>query len=115
MITLGHRGRQPGSRNQPNSWKNTAAPKWKPPSKIVVEADPEAIATRTRSKQVQDVSADHGNPPHDLNIGAVCCNQCELECAKSSCNLQESWKLCHRCALSPGKNSSEQIFRATRS
>jgi hypothetical protein len=35
----------------------------------VVEADPEALATRTKSKQVQDVPADHGNPPHDLNIG----------------------------------------------
>jgi hypothetical protein len=97
-LVTSPRGRPPGSRNQPDSWK-----------KIVVEADPEAIATRTRNKQVQNVPADHGNPPHDLNIGAVCCNQCEQECVESSSNLQESWKLRYRYALSPCNNSSEHV------
>jgi hypothetical protein len=47
------RGRPLGSKNITDSWKNTATTKWKPPKKIVVEPDPEAIAMRTRSKNVQ--------------------------------------------------------------
>jgi hypothetical protein len=45
------RGRTIGSKNITDSWKNTATTKWKPPRKVVVEPDPEAIATRTRSRQ----------------------------------------------------------------
>jgi hypothetical protein len=48
------RGRPLGSKNITDSWKNTAKTKWIPPRKVVVEPDPEAIATRTRSKNVQD-------------------------------------------------------------
>jgi hypothetical protein len=44
------RGRPPGTKNITDLWKNTASTKWKPPMKIVIEPDPEAITTRTRSK-----------------------------------------------------------------
>jgi hypothetical protein len=103
------RGRPPGSKNQPNSWKYTSAPKCKPMSKIVVEADPEAIATRTRSKQNQDVPAEHGYHPYDLKIDAVCCHSSKQECAKSPSSVQKNWKLCYRCALSPCENSSKHV------
>jgi hypothetical protein len=75
----------------------------KPPKKIVVEADQEAIATRTRSRQVQDVPGQHVGHPHDLNIDAVCCDQSKQECAKSPGGFHKNLKLCYRSALSPPK------------
>jgi hypothetical protein len=77
------RGRPPGSKNQHDSWKYTSAPKWKPASKIVVETDPEAIANRNRSKQNQDVPAELGYRPYDLNIDAMCYHSCEQKRAET--------------------------------
>ena len=49
-----HKGRQLGSKNRPDSWKNTAAPAWKHASKIKVEIDPDSIASRTRLRASQN-------------------------------------------------------------
>jgi hypothetical protein len=103
------RGRPQGSKNLPDSWKNTAATKWKPPKKIVVEIDPGAIATRTRSRQAQDVTEQNVTHPHDLNIDAVCCNESKQERAKSPSGFQKNRELCYRCALSPCENSSKHV------
>ena len=46
------RGRPCGSKNRPGTWKDTAAPAWKPPAHTQISIDnPEAIAHRTRSRQ----------------------------------------------------------------
>ncbi len=93
------RGRPLGSKNITDSWKNTATTKWKPPKKVVVEPDPEAIATRTRSKNVQDGPDQMASHPHDLNIDAVCCNKSGQKRTKSPSSVQTYWKLCYKCAL----------------
>jgi hypothetical protein len=82
---------------------------WKPPKKVVVNLDPEAISTRTRSTQVQDVPDQKASHPHDLNIDAVCCDQNKQKRAESPSSFQENWKLCYKCALSSRKDPSQLI------
>jgi hypothetical protein len=103
------RGRPLGSKNITDSWKNTATTKWKPPRKVVVEPDPEAIATRTRSRHIQDVPDQMASHLHDLNLDAVCCDKSGQERAKSPSSVQKNWKLCYKCALSPRKNTGQPI------
>jgi hypothetical protein len=76
------RGR-PKAKNMVDSWKNTATTLWKPTTKVIENPDLEAISTRTRSKQIQDVSNQMASHPHDLNIDTVCCYQNKQERAQS--------------------------------
>jgi hypothetical protein len=107
--TTSPRGRPPGSKNITDSWKNTATLLWKPPRKVVVNPDPEVIATRTRSRQIQDAPDQMASHPHDLNIDAVCCDQNKQKRAESPISVQEDWKLCYKCALSSRKNPGQLI------
>ena len=92
-----------------DSWKNTAHTLWKPSSKILVDPDPEAISTRTRSKAFQDEPEHMASHPHDLNIDAMCCGKDKQKCAESPSGFQKNWKLCHKCALPSHQNSSELV------
>ena len=42
------RGRRQGNRNRQDSWKNLAAPGWKPKSKFEPNQDPDSISTRSK-------------------------------------------------------------------
>ena len=75
-----HRGRQLGSKNKPDSWKNTAAPAWKPASKIKLETDPDSIASRTRLRASQDAPQqipEPAIPDGNFHIDTICSNQIE--------------------------------------
>jgi hypothetical protein len=63
------------SKSNKDSWKNTATTAWTPPRKVVIERDPESIATRTRSRHVQDVHDSMASYPHELNIDSMCCKK----------------------------------------
>ncbi len=90
-----------------DSWKSTDSKEWKPTRKPVIIPDPESIATRTRSKHVEDVDNTMASHPHDLNIDSVCCDQRRQELAKPSSGIQKNWALCYKCALSPRKNPGQ--------
>jgi hypothetical protein len=100
---------KPKSKGIVDSWKNMATTLWKPTTKVVTKPDPEAISTRTRSKQDQNVAEQMASHPHDLNINAVCGDKGKQEHAKSPSSFQEKWKLCYKCALSPRKNPSQPV------
>jgi hypothetical protein len=74
-----------------------------------VNLDPEAISTKTRSRQIQDVSNPKPSHPHDLNIHTVCCDQNKQERAKSPSSVQKNRKLCYKCALSPRQDPCQPI------
>jgi hypothetical protein len=61
-ILTKRRGRPIGRPNRQDSWKNTAAPEWKPTKKIEVPWDPNTIATLTNSKN--DVNSVHFCTPN---------------------------------------------------
>ncbi len=42
------RGRPPGVRNRRDTWKNTAAPAWRPLAHLKIKTDPDYMAYRTR-------------------------------------------------------------------
>ena len=44
------RGRPIGSKNQKDSWTNTANQAWKPNKKVNIDIDPDSVSSRTRSK-----------------------------------------------------------------
>jgi hypothetical protein len=77
-----------------DSWKNNSSTEWKPPKRTVIEPDPELIATRTRSRQVQDVHDTLASHPHNLNIDSVCCDKNRQDCAKPSGGIQKNRALC---------------------
>jgi hypothetical protein len=60
------------------------------PRKVVVNPDPEAIATRSRSRHIQDVPDQMASYPHELNIDTVCCDQSRQKRAKSASSFQEN-------------------------
>ncbi len=95
--------------NSKDSWKSTHSKEWKPTKKNVIVQDPESIATRTRSRQIEDVHNKLASHPHDLNIDSVCCDQRRQDCAKPSSGVQKNWALCYKCALSPRKNTSQPV------
>jgi hypothetical protein len=97
------------TRNFVDSWKKSAQSLWKPSSKIIVNPDPEAISTRTRSKSVQDEPEHMVSRPHDLNIDSVCCDKNRQKRAKPPSGFQKNWKLCHQCALPSHQDSSELV------
>ncbi len=97
------------SHNKKDSWKNTHSKEWRPPRKTVITPDPESIATRTRSRNIQDVHDTMASHPHDLNIDSVCCDKNRQDCAKPSSGIQKNWALCYKCALSPRENTSQPV------
>ncbi len=100
---------QTKSKNNKDTWKNTATSLWKPPRKLVIEEDPESIATRTRSRNVQDNDNQLASHPHDLNIDSMCCGKSGKECAKPSSGIQTHRKLCYKCALSPREDTGQLV------
>jgi hypothetical protein len=97
------------SKNTTESWKNTASTLWKPSRKVVIEPDPESIATRTRSKNVQGIHNPMASHPHDLNIDTLCCSKSGQECAKPSSDIQAHRKLCYKCALPPREDTCQHV------
>jgi hypothetical protein len=95
------------SKSNKDTWKNTATTLWKPPKKVVIEPDPESIATRTRSRHVQEVHNPMASHPHDLNIDSMCCSKSGQKCAESSSSVLTNWKLCYKCALLPREDPSQ--------
>ena len=89
-----------------DTWKNTYSKEWKPSKKPIITPDPDSIATRTRSRKIEDVHDPLASHPHDLNIDSVCCDQNRQNCAKPSGGIQKNRALCYKCALSPCKNTS---------
>ncbi len=86
-----------------------ATKEWKPRRKVVIEPDPESVATRIRSRHVQDGHDQMTSHPHDLNIDSVCYNESGQECTKSPRSVQTNWKSCYKCALSPRENTSQLV------
>jgi hypothetical protein len=54
-VPTAAKGRPLGVKNKPNSWKNTAVPAWKPPSKLKIYSDQNSIANRTRLLSLNNV------------------------------------------------------------
>jgi hypothetical protein len=44
------RRKSQGSKNQKDSWKNSASPEWRPNKNLKTNFDPDAVASRARSK-----------------------------------------------------------------
>jgi hypothetical protein len=107
--TTSTRGKPQKSKNITDLWKNTATTLWKLTKIVIVNPDPEAISTRTRSRQIQDVPDQMASHPHDLNIDAVCCDQNKPKHTESPSSFQENWKLYYKCSLSSHKDPSQPI------
>jgi hypothetical protein len=95
--------------NSKDSWKNTDSKEWKPAKKTLITPDPDSIATRTRSKPIQDVHDQLASHPHDLNIDSMCCDKYGQDRAKPSSGIQKDRALCYKCALSPRENTSQSV------
>ena len=117
------RGRRQGSRNRQDSWKNTAAPEWRPKSKNETPQDPESIASRTRSKQHVDqicsiFSTDfdsNDKPGPNLNWWSIV-DYRRAQPKRASNPVQEKRGLCNGRKFSPcaHSNQSEQNFPSSR-
>ena len=107
-----HRGRQLGSKNRPESWKNTAAPAWKPTSKIKIESDPDSIASRTRLRASQDGQPQIPEPvipDENVHIDTICSVENESGWSQSPSGIQKNRELCYGCAFPPYSNSRKFV------
>ena len=101
-----------GSKNRPDSWKNTAAPAWKHASKIKVEIDPDSIASRTRLRASQNEPPQIPEPvvPDDnVRIDTISSTQSETGCEQSPSGIQKDRELCYGCAFPPYLNSRKFV------
>ncbi len=54
QIPQKRKGRPQGSKNKTERWKYSNSSDWKPPRNIISGQDPDAVSSRTRSKQHVD-------------------------------------------------------------
>ena len=106
-----HKGRQLGSKNRPDSWKNTAAPAWKHASKIKVEIDPDSIAshTRLRASQNEPPIPEPVAPDDNVHIDTICSTQSETRGQQSPGGIQKNRELCYGCAFPPYSKSRKFV------
>ena len=107
-----HKGRQLGSKNRPESWKNTAAPAWKPASKIKIEIDPDSIASGTRLRASQNEPPPIPEPvaqDDNVHIDTICSTQSETGGQQSPGGIQKNRELCYGCAFPPYSNSRKFV------
>ena len=108
-----HKGRQLGSKNRPDSWKNTAAPAWKHASKIKIESDPDSIASRIKQRTAQHDPPQPipkpVAPDNNVHIDTVSSTQSKTGRKQSPSGIQEDRELCYGCAFPPYSNSRKFV------